>query len=126
MRYTFKKDDKYIWYYDDLLPEDFEINAKNKFGMLEDLEEEIGCPLECMVAVFNAMQQECIYCDIGRGMYELHNFRLDYVDVVDDEESYMGHFKSSEYHYVLDLDDDCLIYVEDYKKTWWLREDKSE
>jgi hypothetical protein len=90
-----------------------------KLGKLEDLEEQLGCPLECMVAVFKAMQQDYIYCDIGNGMYKLHNFRLDYVDLADDV-----YFTRSEYHYV--LDDDCCIFVKDYKKTWWLREDKSE
>ena len=91
----------------------------NKLGKLEDLEEELGCPLECVVAVFKAMQQDYIYCDIGNGMYKLHNFRLDYVDLADDV-----YFTRSEYHYV--LDDDCCIFVKDYKKTWWLKEDKSE
>jgi len=91
----------------------------HKLGVTEDLEEQLGCPLECMVAVFKAMQQDYIYCDIGNGMYKLHNFRLDYVDLADDV-----YFTRSEYHYV--LDDDCCIFVKDYKKTWWLREDKSE
>ena len=91
-----------------------ELNAK-----YNDLEEPLGCPLECMVAVFKAMQQDYIYCDIGNGMYKLHNFRLDYVDLADD-----AYFTRSEYHYV--LDDDCCIFVKDYKKTWFLKEDKSE
>lgn len=91
----------------------------DKLGKLEDLEEQLGCPLECMVAVFKAMKQDLIYCDIGNGMYNLHNFRLDYVDLADDV-----YFTRSEYHYV--LDDDCCIFVKDYKKTWWLKEDKSE
>ncbi len=83
------------------------------------LEQQLDCPLECMVAVFKAMKQDHIYCDIGRGMYKLHNFRLDYIDLADDV-----YFTKSEYHYV--LDDDCCIFVKDYKKTWWLKEDKSE
>ena len=92
-----------------------------KLGQLEDLEEELGCSLECVAAAFKAMKQDHIYCDTGIGMYELYNFALDYVDIADDE-NYMRHFTRTDYHYV--LDDDCTIFVEDYKKTWWLTEIK--
>lgn len=95
------------------------VEALETIKELVDLQEELGCPLESMISVFKAMQQDHIYCDIGNGMYKLHNFRLDYADLADDV-----YFTRSEYHYV--LDDDCCIFVKDYKKTWWLKEDRSE
>lgn len=105
MRYTFKIDGKYVWNYDDLPPKDFEINAKNKFGMLEDLEEQLGCPLEVM---FKAMYS---------GIYFYDNYYKDqmmnYIPVLK-----YNHFECGNKPYIR--------YLSDYKKTWWLKEDKSE
>lgn len=101
---------------------DKELEYANK---CHKLEEEIGCPLECMVAVFNAIKQGYIFCDIGNGMYEENYIQLDYGDIsIDEEPIFHNCATSSNYHYV--LDNDGCIFVEDYKKTWWLREDKSE
>ena len=94
--------------------------AKNCHGF----EEQIECPLECMVAVFKAIQQGFIFVDLGNGLYKEDMISLDYADISEDEEGYMGCDKSTNYHYILDYDG-C-VFVEDYKKTWWLKEDRSE
>lgn len=108
MRYTFKIGDKYVWNYDGLPPKDFEINAKNKFGMLEDLEEEIGCPLEVRCKV---VKNTSIFAELG-------------------------YRKISNEWLVGEISSDGFIcwqkyairryFWKDYKKTWWLRKDKSE
>ena len=74
----------------------------NKLGKLEDLEEQLGCPLE---VVFEA---------IKNGIYDKKGFHytvildLDFLRV-----------------YPLDLFDEKWQ-LSDYQKTWWLKEDKSE
>ena len=91
------------------------------YAETEDLEEEIGCPLD---VVFKAVRQGFIYVDLGHGLYEETNIRLDYGDISPDEEGYIGCDFKTKYHYILDYDG-C-IFVEDYKKTWWLKADRSE
>lgn len=70
-----------------------------KLGKLEDLEEELVCPLE---VVFKALQNG-IYTNVYSG--------LCYVGL------YENYFQVS---------DDYVVYLKDYKHTWWLKEDKSE
>ncbi len=96
----------------------------DKSDELKELEEEIKCPLSAMVAVFKAIQQGFIYVDLGYGLYEERNINLEYEDISEDEEGYIGFSKSTNYHFILDYDG-C-IFVEDYKKTWWLKPDRSE
>lgn len=78
----------------------------NKLGKLEDLEEELGCPLEVLVKALKS------------GIYRmLENGKIIF------ETSFKLKFYSSGW---------CLIKpklnfkLEDYKKTWWLKKDKSE
>ena len=80
----------------------------DKLGELEDLEEQIGCPLE---VVFKALQNGVYYEDVANNMRymvaDLHcNLAGDFVFYFDDEE--------------------CCLLARNYKKTWWLRKDKSE
>lgn len=76
----------------------------DKLGKLEDLEEEIGCPLE---VVFKAL---------GNGIYVYNG------------NHYVVFLKYYKVHNKFRLKDvNGLLYsLEDYKKTWWLKEDKSE
>ena len=79
-----------------------ELNAKYK-----DLEEQLGCPLEVVV---NALKNGVYYEDVANCMkymvVDLHcNLEGDFVLYFDDEE--------------------CLL-ARNYKKTWWLKKDKSE
>ena len=74
-----------------------------KLGKLEDLEEQIGCPLE---VVFKALKQDYFYTKSGK------HSRLEFG-------VYGGVW--------------CICYglrtqirVDGYKKTWWLKKDKSE
>ena len=88
------------------------------------LEKDAGCSLEAMVAVFKAVKQGFIFVDLGYGLYREDNLRLDYGDISPDEEGYIGCNFKTNYHYTLDYDG-C-VFVEDHKKTWWVKEDKSE
>ena len=74
----------------------------NKLGKLEDLEEQLGCPLD---VVFEA---------IKNGIYDKKGFH--YTVILD-----LDFLRA----YPLDLFDEKWQ-LSDYKKTWWLKEDKSE
>ena len=132
MRYTFKVGNKYVWNYYGIPPKDFEINAKNKFGMLEDLEEEIGCPLE---VVFKALDKGFV-CE--KFVLKQDNYK-DYPEKWEqwkkENNNELQHIGNTKYLnldmwykiiYFSKGDTYMEIWLEDYKKTWWLREDKSE
>ena len=91
-------------------------------GKLEDLEEELGCPLE---VVFKALKG---------GFYTVSNSRLQLFKECDNRTVFIRHLgydieicceqSKNEIH------SRCEIYLErstkDYKKTWWLKETKEE
>ena len=79
-----------------------ELNAKYK-----DLEEQLGCPLE---VVLKALQNGIYYEDVANCMKYM---------VVDLSFNFSGDF-------VLYFDDEEYLLARNYKKTWWLKEDKSE
>ena len=84
-----------------------ELDAIHKLGKLEDIEEELNCPIE----VLHEALKNGIY-GILRGTDKLYNHTV----IADDK---------SLYAIPLDIYDDQWL-IKDYKKTWWLREDKSE
>lgn len=79
----------------------------NKLGQLEDLEEELGCPLE---VIFKALTNGVYYEDVANCMKYM---------VVDLHLNLEG-------EYVLYFDDEEYLLTKNYKKTWWLKKDKSE
>ena len=79
-----------------------------KLGKLEDLEEQIGCPLD---VVIKAMTSQ-IYYDIASGT----GISVQPFLVVNED----GMF-------VFDtMGDADYIYLNDYKQTWWLKKDRSK
>ncbi len=77
-----------------------------KLGKLEDLEEEQGCSLE---VVFKALKD-------GIWFYDKWNYgerMLNYIPVLENKRFVCG---LNEY----------IRWLEDYKKTWWLKADRSE
>ena len=81
----------------------------NKLGQLEDLEEELGCPLDIII---NA----CINGFVARYYGDWDNAELDIDrDMVSDfrRKCFTDNY-ANEYFW------------KDYKKTWWLKEDRSE
>lgn len=81
-------------------------NARYKLGQIEDLEEQIGCPLEVREQAFE------------KGFYDQegnHQFCEHYVPYLKSMHT-RGIMRCNEKHFKL----------KDYKKTWWLKEDKSE
>lgn len=88
----------------------------NKLGKLEDLEEKLGCPLDVLGRVilqkyFYDIYGNKIDTDIG---YITQDGKTDIVMSVEE-------WKDGKY-----CGKDCAIYLKDYKKTWWLKEDRSE
>lgn len=80
----------------------------NKLGKLEDLEEEIGCPLE---VITQALKQEIWYLGNRERnyLYQMSANALKFISgdwVITNGSHYAN--------------------TQDYKKTWWLKKDKSE
>ena len=84
--------------------------AIDKLGQLEDLEEQLGCPLEVM---FKALKSG-IYNDVPEyigtvGLVYINNFYGFMLTCFNSKGLQTGCYPTSE-----------------YKKTWWLKGDKSE
>lgn len=78
----------------------------NKLGQLEDLEEEIGCPLE---VVFKALINNVIYYQNNNGyLIEMKGIKL--VKLCEWCLTNGNHYPMTKY----------------YKSNWWLKRDKSE
>ena len=82
-------------------------NVYNKLGILEDLEEKLGCPLE---VVFKAIE-DGIYDKKG----EERSVNFDY-----------NKWEKEYYFNAFSYDDNIKLYLRDYKRTWWLKKDRSE
>ena len=84
----------------------------DKIYALEDIEEQLGCPLE---VVFKALKYGIIIkdmFDIGIGN-KFYGVRLD-------TQNYDCEYVLRTYKGTISVE------VKDYKKTWWLKEDRSE
>ena len=88
-----------------------EIN--NELGELEDLEEELGCPLDLVLVPYSLSGLKKIW---------YHKQWCDVIRVVAYEEATRPYMevRCKDYKYLK------TIFLDDYKNTWWLKEDKSE
>jgi len=97
-------------------------NALKKLYELENLEEQLGCPLD---VVFKALKQNYIY-EKGINVYGNYDKRFifnkcEYLHLTYNpafESFVIVHLNLGFYDYPVKL--------QDYKKTWWLKEDRSE
>ena len=90
----------------------------DKVGKYEDLEEQIGCPLMVLVRALKdgVYTKNDIYGkDVGNG---LKYFEEIYISTNGIELLHNSMFKG--------IESIGTIQIKDYKKTWWLKEDKSE
>lgn len=85
-------------------------DAVDKLGKLEDLEEEIGCPLEVRCRI---VTDSVIYDENGVD-YKVVYIYKEHFDCENPFDNEMGY---------CDL---CAFSWADYKETWWLKRDKSE
>ena len=125
--------------------------AIDKLGRLEDVEDELGCPIEVLV---KALKQKCIYCekaynfDNDEEFDELNHtmecsFKLRFftisenvrIDILNMQENLKDYVDKWCFEFQFDTDGDnfsawewdyYLVKLADYKKTWWLKNDKSE
>ena len=90
------------------------VDMTQKLGKLEDLEEEIGCPLEVLGKASNQKQ---IYVKKFNMYVEIRN-------IVIYEQATRPYI---EYFY-RDVNKVKVreVWIDEYKKTWWLKKDKSE
>ena len=83
------------------------LDTATKLGRLEDLEEQLGCPLEVVFkALINGIYIKNIYG-------EMINFKCRIT------------YKNEELGWYFNIINGYVM-VKDYKKTWWLKKDKSE
>ena len=96
------------------------LNMVNKLGKLEDIEEQLECPLE---AREQALKQGYIYTAWhSRDGFE----KQEITHLVYDKDIKMWIFKDLEKNTEGFYCELANIPVDGYKKTWWLREDGSE
>ncbi len=88
-------------------------NALNKLGKIEDLEEEIGCPLDFVATPYKLSGLKKIW---------YHKQWCDVVRIVVYEEATRPYMevRCKDYKYLKQ------IFLDDYKNTWWLKETKEE
>lgn len=102
-----------------------------KLGRLEDIEEELGCPLE---VIFKALKDGIIINEEGyvNDAEDEHKFN-------EEEDSYYNgvqlYFNGEEYFFNETYSPygdsccgeiGCYVNVKDYQKTWWLQGDKND
>ena len=91
-------------------------NAVDKLGELEDIEEELGCPL-----VVREKALDSFYCPKLENDKKLLNY---YVFAFNNEELFIRLIYSQYDDY---YNEETTVALKDYGKTWWLKEDlKSE
>lgn len=90
----------------------------NKLGKLEDLEEEIGCPLEVL---FKLAKQRHFYYEENE---ELHLINCFDIELFNNK----IYFDSNWIDHDIELGDFGTIELpfKDYGITWWLKKDRSE
>ena len=104
----------YVRNYEDTeLPEIME-----KLGELEDIEEQLGCPLD---VVFKALTNGFKFIVSSHKLGTLNQIvnQMIYCDY-----AYL-YYANDVNAWCIATIHDC-FYLKDYKKTWWLKEDKSE
>ena len=109
-RLTNKADGKYYPIMNQYGYDNVRRDIYNKLGKLEDLEQDLGCPLD---VVFKALKEGIVY-------EENNKFITDKCIAL--------HFIAYEKEWALIYDIDFMYshLLKDYKKTWWLKEDLSE
>ena len=83
-----------------------ETKCFEKLGKYEDLEEQIGCPLEVRCKIYDS---QSVFNDDGEELI---------IQLV--EEQYFSAYST------IDYDITYSLYYKDHKKTWWLKADRSE
>ena len=99
-----------------------------KLGELEDLEEELGCPLD---VVLKALEQGFIYGSVFTEddfiKWEISHFEKDKILgwCLQNVRGVTIGFKQNGYEAFSHLESEMFL-LKNYKITWWLKEDKSE
>ena len=103
----------------------------DKLGQLEDIEEELGCPLD---VVFTAMK-DGIYYSYDKYDYGWFSLNDEYNEdipkgrIIFDDAPKLRIPNGIDWVFVGKIKNQPNViccFVKDYKKTWWLRKDKSE
>ena len=122
-RLTKKYDDGYVLPLDEIKVEGY-LKAIEKLGKLEDLEEELGYSLEF---IFKVLKSPKIYIE-GMNVRSEYDDRFKFNAKANQYiiNPYAIDGKKPEFLFVDRWDYGYDLRMKDYKKTWWLKEDKSE
>lgn len=85
------------------------LKLRNELKKYRDLEERLECPLDKLIKF---SKQETVYTKWGAFTNEIVLVDLN-----------LGRIHITKNR---DLNDTYLLYISDYKKTWWIKKDKSE
>lgn len=113
-RLTRKIDNGYVLPLDEIKVEGY-LKAIDKLGKLEDLEEQLGCPLDIIVKLSLEMITEIYTFDKRWDNYNYVEFRF-----FSNPDGIHSLWLRSDDRYSWELP------INEYGKTWWLKEDKSE
>jgi hypothetical protein len=83
--------------------------ANDSLSKYKDFEEQIGCPLEKLIKFSTQVTVYTIY-GVHTNEIVLIDFSLNRIHITKNR----------------DLNNIYTLYISDYKKTWWLKKDKSE
>ncbi len=98
-----------------------------KLGKLEDLEDELGCPLEIVLNLIknsNKLDEHYHTQDIWFE-YEGQVIYGSFLRLGFEDNKFVFYVEANLPNSIYDIET-TILYVKDYKKTWWLKEDKSE
>ena len=90
-----------------------EMDCMNKLGELEDIEEEIGCPLD---VVFKALKEGIIYKEYDNKTELIPNML--YTELLNEETESCFRFINYD---LQNLENSLIVKLKDYGKTWWLK-----
>lgn len=120
-----KEIDKYIddMYDENIVYADKEIEYANK---CHKLEEELGCPLEVITRVLVENKAILVQNPITKSMQEIPNPYNFYVPKRYAFDIRCENFEDTYYKSHIWTTGGVIVYLRDYKKTWWLKESKEE
>ena len=116
--YTMVDKDKYkaFWIKNDIEEVEILLNELSELKRLKDLEKELGCPLK---VVFKALKDGIIYETEKENKYVLIPNLIFAQFLNEDVDDY--HFINYD---LPNLENNLIVKLSDYQKTWWLKGEK--
>lgn len=109
------------------------VETLNKLGKLEDIEDELGCPLD---VVFRAMEKGVEYIVKITSIYvcepKTETTRIVHRESLKEIKLIKDVFRGNQYIFIVGYEPSKyglkkdIVYLKDYQKTWWIKGEKNE